>query len=161
MATESPEMRSHSTSIPDTSATNNQYSTSTPAERLRQRAAATTDSDYAPAWMPEVGDELVGTFRGLSSGHTPGGETHEIALIEDESGQPHAMRLFYRVLQDQFAKAAPKPGDSILICRRADRQNGEGKSYRDFLVLVEHKAHPHPTDDPQGDWALAIKRGGF
>ena len=149
--------RRQSAAIPDSLPSPSDNVPATAAERLRRRAEAETVSDHPAAWMPEVGDELIGTFRGLSSGPTRRGETHQIALVDDDSGNRFGVWLFYRVLEQQFSRAAPEPGDTILFRRRADRTNEAGKEYRDFLVLVESQ---HPTPDPQTDWTFANPEQG-
>ena len=151
--------RHHESQIPDGCQDSAQFTATSAAERLRERAAAEVFATHPAAWMPEPGDELVGTFRGLSSGPTRRGETHQIALVEDEAGKTHGVWLFYRVLADQFAKADPNPGDPILFLRRPDRTNEAGKEYRDFLVLVERANTEAPSPDPQTDWTFAGGQG--
>jgi hypothetical protein len=151
--------RHHESRTPDGCQDSGQFTSTSAAERLRERAAAEVFATHPAAWMPEPGDELVGTFRGLSSGPTRRGETHQIALVEDEAGKTQGVWLFYRVLADQFAKADPKPGDSILLLRRPDRTSEAGKTYLDFLVLVERANTEAPSPDPQTDWTFAGGQG--
>ena len=110
--------------------------------RLRERAEA--DSVEIPAaWYAEPGDELVGTFVCWSSGHTKRGESHRIAIIENEAGTRLAGWAFYKVLRTKLEELDPQPGETLLIQRKKDRvakQSGPGGNpitYRDFSVVVD------------------------
>lgn len=161
MATDQSSTREAVFQTPDAITTSVDNTTAAVFDHLRQRADVEQDSVSVPAWRPEVGGELVGTVRGIGSGQTRRNETHQIVTVEAESGEMLAVWLFYAVLRDQFSKADPKEGNAILFRRLEDRVNEEGKTYRDYVVLSSPIVSQHPTDDPQGDWALAVKRGGF
>ncbi len=134
-----------------------------PAERLR--ALADSRELRGQPWQPDVGDELVGVFRGWSSGVTKRAERHPIAILEDEAGTSWAVWLFYSVLRAEFQQANPEPGEFVLVRRLPDREGPNG-IYRCFRVVVDRAAadpfadtdSPVDGDEP-GDWQLAKGRG--
>jgi hypothetical protein len=131
----------------------------------RLRALADSRELRGKPWQPEVGDELVGVFRGWSSGVTKRAERHPIAIVEDASGTSWAVWLFYRVLRAEFQEANPEPGELVLVRRLPDREGPNG-AYRVFRVAVDRAAadpfadtdSPVDCDEP-GDWGLAKGRG--
>ena len=121
---------------------------------IENRLRAKLDSTSTPAnpWQPAPGDELVGHFRGWTSRTTRRNETHPVALIETSAGETFAVWAFYRVLREELHAADPKPGETVLIRREADRIGPNGP-YRVYRVAVDR-------DEPDqavrsGDWALA------
>jgi hypothetical protein len=139
----------------------------TPNSSATERLRALADSRElrGQPWQPEVGDELVGVFRGWSSGVTKRAERHPIAIVEDASGTSWAVWLFYRVLRAEFQEANPEPGELVLVRRLPDREGPNG-AYRVFRVVVDRAAadpfadtdSPVDCDEP-GDWGLAKGRG--
>ena len=129
-----------------------------PKSRLRARLD-TTETPSKP-WQPEPSDELIGVFTGWTRGTTRRNETHPIALVETEAGETWAVWCFYAVLREELQKAAPKPGETILIRRGEDRKGPNGR-YRVYRVAVDREADPFadaaaPLDQgAPGDWALA------
>ena len=120
----------------------------TPAERLRAQADARRMT--GKPWTPEVGDELVGVFRGWSSGVTRRNEHHRIALVEDEVGVVWAVWTFYTVLRAEFEQADPQPDEMLLVRRLEDRTGPNGR-YRVFAVVVDREQAAAPPTD----WELA------
>ena len=120
----------------------------TPTERLRAQADAR--QVVAKPWKPEPGDELVGIFRGWSSGRTRRNETHRIALLEDEVGVTWGVWTYYTVLRAEFEQADPQLDEMVLVRRLEDRTGPNGP-YRVFRVVVDR---PEATD-----WDLAGSPG--
>lgn len=118
------------------------------------RLRAKLDAVSAPSkpWQPAPGDELVGRFVGWTQRTTRRNETHPVALIETSAGETFAVWAFYRVLREELHAADPKPGETVLIRREADRIGPNGP-YRVYRVAVDR-------DEPDqaargGDWVLA------
>lgn len=118
------------------------------------RLRAKLDAVSAPSkpWQPAPGDELVGRFVGWTSRTTRRNESHPVALLETSAGETFAVWAFYRVLREELHAADPKPGETVLIRREADRVGPNGP-YRVYRVAVDRD---EPDQDHRGgDWVLA------
>jgi len=121
------------------------------ADRLHERL--NQDSEPLPGpWLPEPNGELIGEFEGYRSGTTSLGETHQIALVRDFSGRLFSVWLFHTVLRDEMKKAQPLVGELVAIRRLADRENGDGLTYRVYRVVVDRDEEKRKP--PQGDWTF-------
>ena len=137
--------------------------TNTTANRLRERLDRAAEP-YPEAWMPGPGGELLGTFEGFRSGTTSRNETHPIAIVRDETGELHAVWLFYAVLRSEFEKVDPHVGETIMLRREKDRTNADGQQYRNYSLAVDRSRKGDPFADtsppieerkpPTGDWTF-------
>ena len=133
------------------------------AARLREKLNREAEP-YPEAWMPGPGGELLGTFEGYRSGKTNRGEVHPIAIVRDDSGELHAVWMFYTVLRAEIEQANPHVGETILIRREKDRINADGQPYHVYRVTTDRaeKAGPFfntspPVEErtpPTGDWTI-------
>ena len=112
--------------------------------RLRQQAnASEEEAEFASAWTAEPGDELIGHFVAWSEGTTSRGETHRIAIVQDDAGTRWAVWAFYSVLKSKLEELNPQPGEMVLIQRKTDRESkrqgpgGRVITYRDYVVAVD------------------------
>ncbi len=130
-----------------------------------QQAAEQDDRTYPEAWIPDVGDLLIGEVVEYSEGSTRQG-TYNIAVIRDEeSGKPHAVWLMHKVLEDEFRRHKPKVGERISIKRHEDGCTTTGTKYHRYRVRVDRPAADAPNFDkftkaddiPPGDVRQAIE----
>ncbi len=131
--------------------------------RLREKLNRESEP-YPEAWMPGPGGELLGTFEGYRQGKTSRGEVHPIALVRDDTGELHAIWMFFTVLRAEFEQANPHVGETILVRREEDRTNADGQPYRRYRVTVDRpeKRSPFantspPVEErtpPTGDWTF-------
>lgn len=106
-------------------------------DRLRARSEADTEAALPPAWTAEPGDELLGRFLRWQDGTTSRGETHPVAVIEEENGEHRSCWAFYKVLRSKLEGIDPQAGELLLITRKPDRKSKAGKGYRDYAVVVD------------------------
>lgn len=114
-------------------------STTGPAERIRARLRA-GGNDYAPAWQPEAGDELVGTVESvvhLTSTHYPEQGSYPCVTIVSEDGSRLAFHGYRQVARQKLEAEDPRPGDSIGIAYLGKRASSIGVAYHDYAVVVE------------------------
>ena len=135
-----------------------------PKDTFRQAAEQDTGS-YPEAWIPNVGDLLVGKVIEYSEGSTKHG-SYNIATVRDEdSGKPRAVWLMHKVLEDEFRRHQPKIGERISIKRHEDGCTATGTKYHRYRVRVDRPAARTPDFDkftraddiPPGDVQQAIE----
>lgn len=111
----------------------------TPAERIRARLRD-GGNDYAPAWQPEAGDELIGTVEAvahLTSTRYPEQGPYPCVTIVSEDGERLAFHGYRRVARQKLEAEDPRPGDSIGIAYLGKRASSAGVAYHDYAVAVE------------------------
>ena len=106
---------------------------------LRDRLEkAREDSDEYPApWYPDEGEVLVGELLHYSSAPTRYGTMRIAVIREEETGGEVSVWLSRRVLQVQFEKEDPKPGDQVGIKFHGSRKSKKGRAFFDYTVAVE------------------------
>ena len=95
-----------------------------------------TTEPKAPSWMPKIGEELIGTFRGWSVGTDRNSKNHFVALIEDDEEQLYSVWCYHVVLKKAINRASPQKGDRIKIERLGDCTSTKGRPYRMYRVEV-------------------------
>ena len=126
-------------------------------EAVLDRLRAQLPPEQAPAWVAEPGDELVGWFETWTSAPTQyDDEPQPIAVIETHgTGERVWVWLTYTVLRDVMLRAAPEPGDLVLIRREEDRESKTGQGYRYYRVAVDREAENNREwSQPQPDLPL-------
>jgi hypothetical protein len=108
-----------------------------PPESLDQRL----DADFAPAWVPEVGDKLVGEVVALSERRGNFG-VYPIVTVRRDDGEELAVHAYHSVLADRLAKAGPKRGERIGIKYEGEVDGAGDRRYHRYKVVV---------DRPDGD----------
>lgn len=110
-------------------------------DRLNQNRQ---EQEWATTWEPGRGEILTGTLEKMDSGMTEYGE-YPIANIRDEDGELWGVWLFHTVLQDQWEKADPEPGDKVGILYYGKR-SGSTHDYHHYDVEVEPRPEKEPED---------------
>ena len=117
-----------------------------PNDAFRQ-AAESDDGTYPEAWIPDVGDLLIGEITDYSEGSTKHG-TYKIVVIHDEDGdKPRAVWLVHKVLENEFRKHQPKIGERVSIKRHEDGCTATGTEYHRYRVRVDRPAAAAPDFD--------------
>ena len=111
---------------------------------LRRQAEEQLEGGTSPAeWGPAVAlsehEEFVGGYVGQKS--DPSSDGRPAYLLLDESGERCFVRGDVVLLDKRMAKAAPNPGDRILIIRGEDA-TGRNGSYHTYAVAVEPWTEP-------------------
>ena len=89
-----------------------------------------------------MGDELVGTYVGDTTGKAAHGE-YRIALIrEADTGEFCSLWLFQAVLRKEYEQAVPRPSDLIAVRCLKDHPD-----YKRFNVVVERVVEEPTADD--------------
>lgn len=71
--------------------------------------------DYAPAWMPEEGDTILGVITSISVGPDNGFGPYPIVTILTNDGELKAVHAFHTVLKDRLYDIRPKVDEIIGI----------------------------------------------
>jgi hypothetical protein len=113
--------------------------------RLREQA----EREHASAWRPEKpGDEVVGVIRTIrASVATAYGPVPVVELEELGSGRPVAIWLIHTVLRNEFTRARPVPGESVLVryLGKVQPESG-GPSYESCKVVVDRLDEHNEVD---------------
>ena len=118
-----------------------------PKDAFRQAAEQDTGS-YPEAWIPEVGDLLIGEILEYSEGSTRQYGSYNIVTVRDEdSGKPRAVWLMHKVLEDEFRRHKPKVGERVSIKRHEDGCTTTGTKYHRYRVRVDRPAADAPDFD--------------
>lgn len=118
-----------------------------PKDAFRQ-AAEQDSGSYPEAWIPDVGDLLIGKVTEYSEGSTRKYGTHHIATVRDEDGgKLRAVWLLHKVLEDEFRRYRPQIGERISIKRHADGCTTTGTKYKRYRLRVDRPAAAAPNFD--------------
>jgi hypothetical protein len=98
-----------------------------------RRALEEDDGKFPEAWIPKVGDVLIGIVLHYTSGPTEHGPCPIVVIQDDETDTPRSFWLLHTVARGEFAKLKPRPGERVGIKRLADSEKG----YRRFVVKVD------------------------
>lgn len=107
-------------------------------ERLTARAA----EPQPESWKHEKeGDQIVGRFRRLEKGSTSYGDCWIVVLESLRTpGRLSSVWLFNTTLFNEFKKARPKPGETVLV-RYEGRVSKQGQNdYHLWKVVVDRPA---------------------
>ena len=107
---------------------------------LAARLRAQLPLEPSRPWLPEPGDELLGTFVQWTTADSPYGQDEDVAVIATEDGEHVWVWCTYKVLKDSMRRAAPQPGEKLLLQRGNDRESKAGKRYRFYAVAVDREA---------------------
>ena len=123
------------------------------AARLRKKL----DTEAVSAnesWKPEVGDELLGVFKGWTRGTTHKGDAFPIANIEECGGNIVAVWAFYKVLKEELEKAKLKVSDPVMLKRFEDKKSRMGQPYRVYRVATLEERNPfeNMSEPLDQDW---------
>lgn len=119
-----------------------------PNQRDAFRQAAESDTGtYPEAWIPDVGDLLVGDVTDYSEGSTRHGTYHIVTVRDEVSGKPRAVWLMHKVLEDEFRRHQPKIGERVSIKRHEDGCTTTGTRYHRYRVRVDRPAAGAPNFD--------------
>ena len=108
-------------------------------QQLRERADAPPPVSFKPeALGGEDPEELIGFFTRLEQSVTEYGPVSIAVLTDAGTGEERSVWLFHAAIKSQFAKAAPKVGDLVLV-RYLGKQTpkGGGKPYHNWRVVSE------------------------
>ena len=100
-----------------------------------------------PAWKPEPGDVLLGSFIGWVTVTARFEKKHQIALVQDTSGARYSVWCSPKMLRSEMKKADPRPGDAIAIKRLEDRDVGKPHPLKQFKVAVDRSNGSPPRSD--------------
>lgn len=110
-------------------------------EQLRQAAVdamknAASGGDGAP-WHRWDDGEVAGELIGVESFTRKDGEQATYALVRTSAGEVK-MGLDYAALKNQWSKANPQPGDTILVMRGDEKQtSNNGREFWPFGLSVQ------------------------
>jgi hypothetical protein len=112
------------------------------------------DADYAEAWKPAPGDELIGKIIDLGRRTTEWG-TYMIVTVKPEDGPPKAFHAYHTVAADALAQAYPSVGDEIGIryLGKVVSEKSQYGGYQGYKIVVEHPAGwspPPVVEDTSG-----------
>ena len=122
-----------------------------------------SERDIGQAWKPAVDSDCPKTLAGTVVGYQQidiGSEyTPEpwVCTIEDRVGKLWAVWLFQTVLESQFKRWRPIPGERIAICYKglSGERPGGLKPYHHFGMFVDRE-RPQPPWLPAATAAVAI-----
>lgn len=100
------------------------------------------NSESAPGWRPEPGEQLVGTIVEIGTAHGDYGE-YPLLVVERTDGTDVSVHAFHTVLKSELASKRPTEGDVIGI-----KYLGipAGKKYESYKVVLERNTRPADTD---------------
>lgn len=107
--------------------------------RLKKRLDEKT-GEYADAWRPEQGDDVVGDVIRVDA-HDGGHGEYSIVTLATEKGEV-AIHAFKTVLRSKFEEREPKPGDLIAVKYLGSRESSAGRTYDDYTVVWEDASSP-------------------
>lgn len=93
-------------------------------------------SHVAVAWMPEVGDKLIGEVVGRFTRTDGRWGPYEVIEIQTASGAVIAWHAFGTVGQSSVARRNPQPGDRIGITCLTPIETDKGNPYRNYQIIV-------------------------
>jgi hypothetical protein len=95
------------------------------------------DASFAPAWRPDVDDQLVGEVVALSE-HDGGFGAYPIVTLRRDGGEEVAVHCIHYVLSSELAKLRPKAGDRLAIkfLGKLAKKSGTG-SYNGYRVVSD------------------------
>lgn len=100
--------------------------------------------DYAPAWMPEEGDSILGVVASVSIGPDNGFGPYPIITILTGEGELVAVHAFHTVLKDRLVDIRPKVDEIIGIKYLGHVLPEEGSKgvndYYAYKVLINRPA---------------------
>jgi len=130
------------------------------ARQRAKRLAAILEIDLGkekeppPAsWSPEIGDKLVGKFRGWATRDSRFGGQVQVALVRSDAGVLYSVWCETKRLKSAMDKADPQPSDGITIERGGDIDISRDYPLRTFRVVVDR-------DDGSPPRAYGILEGG-
>jgi len=104
---------------------------------------------YPAAWIPDVGDVLVGEILRYGSGPTAYGRFPVVTVADEETGEELSVWLLHTALRSEFAQLRPRIGERIGIRRLEDgTSDATGHTYRRFLVRVDRPEGELPVLEP-------------
>lgn len=129
-----------------------------PKDAFRQDAEQDA-GEHAEAWIPDVGDLLVGEVAEYSEGSTKHGSYHIVTVRDEDSGKTWAVWLLHKILEAEFDRLRPKVGERISIKRHKDGCTTTGTKYKRYRLRVDRPAVDAPDfgkftradDMPPGD----------
>lgn len=124
-------------------------------QQRAQRLLAQLDEGWPEAWIPEPGDQLIGTFRELRPGQTSYGPCLIMVVQPTDVTQPPvAVWLLHAALKSEMDKLRPPVGSLVAIRYEGKRQpaSGVGQPYDAYRVAIERE------DGSLADWD-ALSRG--
>src|SRR5438552_2700654 len=87
--------------------------------------AAQAEKDFAPAWMAEIGDKIVGKVTQISEGWSDQSESYYpiVTIHNEHTDKEEAVHAFWIALQRELMKWRPAIGERIAIVRKEDKPN--------------------------------------
>lgn len=102
-----------------------------------------TDREYAEAWRPEPGDELIGTVTALDQRDGFDGRAYPIVVVTDSDGVALSFHAFHTVAKAELAKLSPRIGERIAIQYLGVKRDDAGQSrYHRYAI----RAVDRPAD---------------
>lgn len=106
------------------------------ADEFDLDAALDEERSDASAWMPAVGDKLVGQVVGMAE-HDAGHGPYPIVIVAaDADGEDWAFHAFHSVAKAEIESQRPVPGDRIGIKYEGPKRGKNGNNYESYRVLV-------------------------
>jgi hypothetical protein len=110
------------------------------------------DIATAPAWRPEIGDNITGAVAHREMRNTEYG-TYPIVYI-DVDGQLRAVHAFHQTLKDGLKEMAPQRGDFVSITYVGTKESknvdskGNPREYHHYVVVDPDSV----VDGTELDW---------
>lgn len=100
------------------------------------------DRDYPESWVPEkAGDKIIGQYVRTDEGPSDYGPVPIYVLSVD--GKEFGVWSFHAVLRSQWETARAKPGDTIGIAYKGEKQ-GARNTYKNYRVINLDRTEPEP-----------------
>lgn len=124
------------------------------------RVAEALDADFAEAWRPKPGEQVIGVVTAISEREGGFGK-YPILTIQPDEGEPVAVHAFRTVLASKLAEASPKIAERLGVMYIGEVDGGE-RRYHSYRVAVDRPeqgvdwstysedvaAQPAPSDVP-------------
>jgi len=88
-------------------------------------------------WTPEIGDKLVGKFRGWATRDSRFGGQVQVALVRSDAGVLYSVWCEAYRLKSAMDAADPQPGDGITIERGGDTDIGKDYPLKTHEVVID------------------------
>lgn len=108
------------------------------------------NEDYAEAWRPEAGDELIGKVTEIGSRSSDQGADYLIVTVRREDGERRAFHAFHTVAANALRDQSVSIGDEIGVRYVGYKETPDGpyKGYHDYRLVVDHPAGWSPVTAP-------------
>jgi hypothetical protein len=105
------------------------------------------DGQWFPVWTPSEGAYIAGrrTTDQIESDHP-----HIVIEVEKDEGEPTGQRMLvwtgHVVLAQRLQELDPQPGERLGIRYVGERNSGNGRTYKQFHVVMPDRGHDWEPD---------------